>query len=62
MNCHHCVMAVKKELMKIPQLTLEDVQIGKATVKYDGTLVEESALREAIDTAGFLLVAIETLR
>ncbi len=59
MSCQHCVAAVKKELMKIPLLTLDDVQVGKATVQYDETQLDESTLREAIQNAGFMLVSIQ---
>jgi len=59
MNCQHCVAAVKKELMKIPLLTLEDVQIGKARVTYDETQVLETKLHEAIREAGFILTSIQ---
>ena len=59
MNCQHCVAAVKRELLKIPLLTLDDVQIGKATVHYDEAQVDESALRKAVDDAGFQLIAIQ---
>ena len=59
MSCQHCVAAVKKELLNIPLLTLEDVQVGKASVTYDETKVDESALRTAITNAGFILVSIQ---
>jgi copper chaperone len=58
MNCRHCVAAVEKELKKIPQLTLDDVQIGSAKVSYDETQVNEAALRKAIDEAGYTFVSI----
>ncbi len=59
MSCQHCVAAVKKELMNIPLLTLDDVQVGKATVQYDETQLDASTLREAIHNAGFMLVSIQ---
>ena len=59
MNCMHCVAAVKKELLKIPLLTLDDVQIGTATITYDETQVDERKLHEAIDNAGFMLTSIQ---
>jgi copper chaperone len=59
MSCQHCVAAVKKELLNIPLLTLEDVQVGKASVTYDETKVDESTLRTAIANAGYILIAIQ---
>ncbi len=29
MSCNHCVMAVKKELSRIPGLQVKDVRIGR---------------------------------
>jgi copper chaperone len=56
MNCGHCVMAVKKELSKIENLIIEDVQIGKAVVIYDETSTNINAIISAIDAAGFTVV------
>ncbi len=56
MSCHHCVMAVQKELSKIENLKVEDVQIGSAKVEFDESKVNESVLEAAIDEAGYKLV------
>jgi copper chaperone CopZ len=58
MNCQHCVAAVKKELEKIPTLTLKDVQIGSASVSYDEHHVNETTLRDAVNNAGFTLISV----
>ena len=55
MTCHHCVMAIKKELSKIENLKVEDVQIGSAKVEYDETKVSEITLSDAIEEAGYKL-------
>jgi len=57
MSCGHCIMAVKKELSKLPQLSVEDVQIGKARVQYDETEVGRQDIARAIETAGYRLVS-----
>lgn len=57
MTCGHCVMAVKKELSKLPQLSVEDVQIGKARVQYDEAEVGRQDIARAIETAGYRLVS-----
>lgn len=56
MTCGHCVMAVKKELSKLPQLSVEDVQIGKARVQYDETEVRRQDIARAIEKAGYRLI------
>ncbi len=55
MNCNHCVMAVKKELSKLP-LESSEVQIGSAKVTYDNSKVSESQLEDAIVEAGFKVI------
>lgn len=57
MSCNHCVMHVKKELGKVTGLVVEDVQIGKATVRYDETGVSQEKISLAVEEAGYKLVA-----
>jgi copper chaperone len=56
MHCGHCVMAVRKELSKLPNVKVEDVQIGSARVQYDESTVSEQHLTRAIEEAGYRLV------
>jgi len=55
MTCNHCVMHVKKELSKLSDVTIEDVQIGKATVSYDDAKVSTKDFAIAIENAGYKL-------
>jgi len=57
MSCNHCVMAVKKELSKVENLDVQDVQIGSAKVAYEEAKVSQEAIRSAIETAGYKVVA-----
>ncbi len=57
MSCGHCVGAVKKALSSVPGVKVDDVQIGRATVEYDPTKVNDNAIREAVDDAGYELIA-----
>jgi copper chaperone len=57
MSCNHCVMHVKKELSKVEGLVIEDVQIGKARVQYEETSVSPQRVAQAIDDAGYKLLA-----
>ena len=57
MSCNHCVMAVKKELGKLENVKVEDVQIGSAKVQYDESKVDERKLTAAIEEAGYKLIS-----
>ena len=54
MSCHHCVMAVKKELTKIQGLVVTDVQIGSADVEYDESKITPVQICSAIEKAGYV--------
>jgi copper chaperone len=56
MTCHHCVMAVKKELSKIPGLQLKDVAIGSALLEFDEKKVTASQIAAAVEEAGYRVV------
>ena len=53
MSCNHCVMAVRKELMKLPAVQVKDVQIGSASVSYDEAKVNPAQIGAAITEAGY---------
>jgi copper chaperone CopZ len=57
MSCNHCVMHVKKELGKVEGLVVEDVQIGKARVHYEETIISPQRVAQAIYDAGYKLTA-----
>jgi len=58
MTCGHCVAAVTEELHKVPGVT--DVAVildgGNVTVRSD-TVLDDEAVREAVDEAGYTLVS-----
>ena len=56
MSCGHCVMSVKKELSKLSNMKVEDVQIGSARVQVDEAAVTDEQLTKAIENAGYRLV------
>ena len=57
MTCEHCVRAVTTELVILPGVQSVDVDLesGAVTVTSNGPL-DQSAVREAIDEAGYELV------
>jgi len=56
MTCNHCVMHVRKELSKLSDVIIEDVQIGKAKVQFDEAKVSPNDFARAIENAGYKLV------
>ena len=57
MSCGHCVMAVKKELSRLENVKIDDVQIGKAKVEFDESITKESLIINAIEEAGFKVIS-----
>ncbi|MGD1008402.1 MAG: cation transporter [Ignavibacteriaceae bacterium] len=56
MSCGHCVMAVKKEISKLTDVFVDDVQVGSAKVRYDENKVTEKNIVEAIEEAGYKVI------
>jgi copper chaperone len=59
MSCAHCVIHVKQALSGVAGLEIEDIQIGKAKVKYDETKITKDILSAKIEEAGYQLVSIQ---
>lgn len=57
MSCGHCVMHVKKALSKLDGVNIQNVEIGKAVVEVDETVVTEQLIAKTIDEAGYKLVS-----
>jgi len=57
MSCGHCVMHVRKALGTMNGLNVESVEIGKAVVTFDETVVTEKRIAEAIEEAGYTLAS-----
>lgn len=58
MTCGHCVMSVKKELSKIPALTIKEVKIGSAIVEADDSTAIKTELSNAVEEAGYSITSI----
>jgi copper chaperone len=56
MTCGHCVMSVRKELTRVDGVTVEEVQIGMARVRYDDTRVKRQDIERAVEEAGYTMV------
>ncbi len=53
MTCAHCVRAVQTALERLPGVTVDDVQIGRADVRYDDAQASRQALVAAIEQEGY---------
>ncbi len=56
MSCGHCVLALKKELDKLP-LNIIDVQVGTAIIEYDEEKISKQDIQKVIDKAGYELIS-----
>jgi copper chaperone len=54
MSCGHCIMAVKKELSKLP-LKIKNMGVGSAEVEYDESQLSKEDLYNAVQEAGYLV-------
>jgi copper chaperone len=58
MTCGHCVSAVSAEVGRIDGVTRADVDLASGTVTVGSAApLEEKAVREAVDEAGYELAA-----
>jgi copper chaperone len=57
MSCGHCVTAVKKALLDLDGVTVENVAVGTATVQYDPAVASPEKIVEAIGDAGYAAAA-----
>ncbi len=54
MSCAHCTRAVFTALSGVPGIVRADVKVGSAVIEHDGSVTLE-ALKEAVDTAGYIV-------
>jgi copper chaperone len=57
MSCGHCVMHVKNALSQLNGLNIQSVEIGKAVVEFDESVVTKQRIATAIEEAGYKLVS-----
>jgi copper chaperone len=56
MTCGHCVDAVTGEVTKLAGVGRVDVDVAGRTVAVTGDQLDDSAIRAAIDEAGYAVV------
>jgi copper chaperone len=53
MTCEHCVRAIKGRLEKTPGVTVQNVQVGSASIQYDEKQVSLPEIVEVIADEGY---------
>jgi copper chaperone len=53
MTCGHCMGRVRDALAAIPGVTVERVQVGRATVSFDEKTIDPAAIEQAVEDAGY---------
>jgi copper chaperone CopZ len=58
MSCQHCVHAVKEALGTIEHISVNHVEIGRATIDVPADADVEPQIREALEEEGFPLASM----
>ena len=53
MSCEHCVRAVRNRLTATPGVTVDEVAIGSATVRYDPSKTNVDEIEDIIADDGY---------
>jgi len=53
MSCDHCVAAVAEALGELPGVSIDEVRLGEAHVRYDPGQVSPEQIALAIEDAGY---------
>ena len=56
MSCSHCVGSVRHALASVKGVEVQDVSIGKATVRVDPAVVTNEELVDAVEDQGYEVV------
>jgi copper chaperone len=58
MSCGHCLNAVSKALASAPGVSVESVQIGRASIRYDENLTDLARVTAAVEQAGYAVEGV----
>ncbi|HEX5387176.1 MAG TPA: cation transporter [Gemmatimonadales bacterium] len=53
MSCGHCVEAVRRTLSALPGVEVDSVDIGRAKLRYDESVIQEGRIEVALAEAGY---------
>ena len=57
MSCGHCLGAVNRSLSSLAGVSVQSVELGRATVSYDPATVDPRQIEAAVEAAGYHVVA-----
>jgi copper chaperone len=57
MSCGHCLASVRGALEALPGVRVEELKLGSATVSFDEQATEPSAIAQAVEDAGYDVLA-----
>ncbi len=57
MSCQHCVMHVKKAVDGVEGVNSAEISIGLAKVEFDEAKTDREAVDDAINNAGYKVIA-----
>ena len=57
MTCPHCIASVSRTLKSIAGVTVNDVQLGSATIEFDEAKTTAAALSKAVTDEGYPVMA-----
>ena len=60
MSCDHCVRAVRQVLEELPQVDIQSVEIGRASLHFDNDSTDVERILAAIQEAGYRAEATVT--
>jgi copper chaperone len=56
MSCGHCLHAVQRALRSLSGVQLDSLQMGRALVSYDESVIDPATIETAIADAGYTAV------
>jgi copper chaperone CopZ len=56
MSCGHCVSAVSRSLSALAGVTVQSVELGRATVAYDPAAIDPVRIAAAVEAAGYQVI------
>jgi copper chaperone len=59
MSCGHCVAAVDRALKALQGVEVEQVTIGRASVRYDPETTSQAEITDAVHDEGYLVTSAE---
>jgi copper chaperone len=59
MTCGHCLLSVDGALRALPNVQVEHLKVGSATVSFDETVTSADRITKAIEDAGYGVLQLQ---